>query len=99
MAQKQNGPARYTLYLRCSTDDQKEGDFTTVQVQEELNRSYVATMRGTVAGVYRDEGISGTTLKRPDWQRLLADAQAGCFDSVGSTSQLAESAFWQSTQE
>ena len=36
-------------------------------------------------GAYKDEGISGTTLKRKGFQRLLADAQAGEFDVVVCT--------------
>ena len=79
---KKSGPLRYAIYSRCSSDDQAHRDFSTTEVQEGLNRQYVQTKGGTVAGAYKDEGISGTTLKRKDWPRLLADAQAGRFDAV-----------------
>jgi DNA invertase Pin-like site-specific DNA recombinase len=35
-----------------------------------------------MAGEYADEGWSGTNLNRPDWKRLLADAEAGLLDVV-----------------
>lgn len=82
MAKRNPGPKRYAIYLRCSSDDQKHGEFTTIDVQREKDTEYVAKQGGVLVGVYADEGKSGTTLNRPDWKRLLADAQAGRFDAV-----------------
>src|SRR5437016_2266155 len=82
MRESSNSQSRYAIYLRCSTDDQGEGDFTTIDVQRDLNREHVSNVCGTVFNVYCDEGISGTTLNRPGWKRLLADAQARKFDAV-----------------
>ena len=73
---------RYALYCRCSSDEQKHKDFSTTDVQEGLSRGYVRATGGTVAGLYKDEAVSGTTLKRKGFQQLLADAQAGKFDVV-----------------
>jgi hypothetical protein len=33
---------RAAIYLRCSSDDQKEGDFSTLDVQRELNQALIA---------------------------------------------------------
>ena len=82
MAKKQTGSIRYAIYSRCSSDDQAHKDFSTVDVQEGLNRQYVQDKGGVLVSAYRDEGITGTTLKRPNFQRLLADAKAGGFDTV-----------------
>ncbi len=82
---KNTGPIRFAIYLRCSTDDQKHGDFTTIDVQREKNTAYVEAQGGVVIGVYADEGKSGTNLNRPEWKRLLSDAQAGKFDAVVMT--------------
>jgi len=82
MAKRNNGPKRYAIYLRCSSDDQKQGDFTTIDVQREKNQEHVAKQGGVLVGIYADEGKSGTSLNRPDWKRLLSDAQAGKFDAV-----------------
>ncbi len=79
------GKLRYAIYSRCSSDDQARNDFSTTDVQEGLNRQYVQEKGGTVSGVYTDEAVSGTTLKRKEWIRLLADAQAGKFDAVACT--------------
>ena len=73
---------RYAMYLRCSSDDQRHGDFTTIDAQKEINIRYIAEHGGTCVGVYSDEGRTGTNLKRPSWKRLLADAQAKLFDVV-----------------
>ena len=79
---KKSGPLRYAIYSRCSSDDQAHKDFSTTDVQDGLNRQYVQTKGGVFVSAYKDEGISGTTLKRKDWPRLLADAQRGLFDVV-----------------
>lgn len=75
-------PRRFAIYLRCSSDDQKHGDYTTIDTQRELNRRCVEGAGGHVVAEYADEGKTGTNLKRPDWKRLLADAQAKQFDAV-----------------
>lgn len=77
-----SGPIRKVSYGRCSTDDQKHKDFSTVQNQHEKNRAYIARTGGIHAGEYSDEGKTGTNLNRQDWNRLLADAQAHQFDVV-----------------
>ena len=82
---KKSGSTRYAIYLRCSSDDQAKGDFTTLDVQRGLNEQHVRDHGGVFIGAYQDDGISGTTLDRRDWKRLLADAQAGRFDAVVCT--------------
>lgn len=84
MAKKkiQSGPVRYAMYLRCSSDDQRHGDYTTIDAQRQLNQRKIAVLDGAFAGEYADEGKTGTNLSRPDWKRLLTDAQAGKFDCV-----------------
>ena len=79
-------PLRWVDYERCSSDDQKYGDFTTIDNQLELNRRYIQERiderGGQHIGSYSDEGRTGTNLKRRDWKRLLADAEAKKFDAV-----------------
>lgn len=79
------GKLRYASYARCSTDDQKHRDFSTVEVQHELNGKKIADLDGQLVGQYQDEGKTGTNLNRTDWKRLLADAQAGKIDVVVCT--------------
>ncbi len=81
-AARRSGPKRYATYLRCSSDDQKHGDFTTIDTQREIDARHVASLGGVLCGEYADEGKSGTNLARKDWKHLLADAQEGRFDAV-----------------
>jgi predicted site-specific integrase-resolvase len=76
------GPKRHALYLRCSSDDQAQGDYTTIDTQREINTRYVAEKGGVVVQVYTDEGTTGTRLERRGWRDLLRDAQARQFDAV-----------------
>lgn len=73
---------RFAMYLRCSSDDQRHGDFTTIDAQRQINLRYIAEQGGVLISEYNDEGRSGTTLKRSDWKRLRHDAQEGLFDKV-----------------
>ena len=79
---KQKGNLQFAAYLRCSTDDQGQGDFTTIDTQRELNRAHIAALGGILVKEYSDEGRSGTNLNRPAWKQMLADAEAGTFDSI-----------------
>ncbi len=72
----------YALYCRCSTDEQADGEFTTLDAQKAITTRHVLSLGGTVAGCYNDAGKTGTNLNRSGWKALLADAQAGLFDGV-----------------
>ena len=82
MKPKKKAPQRFAIYLRCSTDDQSYGDFTTIDTQRQLNQERVAELGGTVVAEYADEGKTGTNLSRKDWKRMLADAGGKRFDAV-----------------
>jgi site-specific DNA recombinase len=73
---------RVACYARVSTEDQAERQ--TIGAQTDFLRRYCELHDLTVAGVYVDDGISGT-LKledRPEGRRLLDDAKAGAFSVV-----------------
>lgn len=82
MNKKTADSPRYAIYLRCSSDDQKHGDYTTTDTQREIDTRHVTGLGGNVVEEYVDEARSGTNLNRPGWKRLLADAQAGKFEAV-----------------
>jgi DNA invertase Pin-like site-specific DNA recombinase len=56
------------------------GQDPTVQTRE--IREYLERRGWTIAGEYVDIGISGTTDKRPELDRLMADAHRRRFDAV-----------------
>ncbi len=70
------------LYLRVSSEEQRERE--TIQIQREFLEQYRELYHLEVAGVYKDDGVSGTVAlhERPEGQRLLADAREGKFGAV-----------------
>jgi DNA invertase Pin-like site-specific DNA recombinase len=69
---------RVALYARVSTNNNVQDP--TMQTRE--LREYVERRGWTVAGEYVDAGISGTKEKRPELDRLMADAHRRRFDAV-----------------
>ncbi len=69
---------RVAIYARVSTAN--NGQDPTMQTRE--LREYAERRGWTVAGEYVDVGISGTKEKRPELDRLMADAHRRRFDCV-----------------
>ena len=72
---------RICAYARVSTDSIKQGDslenqVTTYETLIKSNSEY------EFAGVYADQGISGTSENRPEFQRMMADCRAGKIDLI-----------------
>lgn len=66
---------------RVSTDSLKQGEsfenqMTTYEALIKSNPEY------EFAGVYADQGLSGTSENRPEFQRMLADCRAGKIDLI-----------------
>ena len=76
---------RVALYARVSTDQQvRDGD--SIQAQLSALREYAKKNNYEVAGIYTDDGISGTLLnERDELQRMLDDVRAGKIDLVAFT--------------
>ena len=74
-----SNPADYraALYIRLSKEDENEGPSQSVQNQESLLREFVRQHDLAVYDTYVDDGWSGTSFDRPDFQRMLADIEAG----------------------
>ncbi len=64
------------LYIRLSKEDESEGPSQSVQNQESLLREFVQQQRLNVYDTYVDDGWSGTSFDRPDFQRMIADIEA-----------------------
>ena len=72
---------RVCAYARVSTDSLKQGEsfenqMTTYEALIKSNPEY------EFAGVYADQGLSGTSENRPEFQRMLADCRAGKIDLI-----------------
>jgi site-specific DNA recombinase len=63
-------PVRVALYTRVSTEDQAKEGFS-LDAQLERLRFFAKAQGWDVAGEYVDEGQSGRTTKRPQYQRMM----------------------------
>ena len=79
---------RYVIYTRCSTDDQAQGDFTTLDAQAHHCKNMLDAFGYELAdignkGRVNDDGYSGKDLNRPGIQSILNDVQTKrSFDGI-----------------
>lgn len=79
---------RYVIYTRCSTDDQAQGDFTTLDAQAHHCKNMLDAFGYELAGigkngVVNDDGYSGKDLNRPGIQSILNDVNTKrSFDGI-----------------
>lgn len=73
---------RVAVYVRVSTDDIRQT--TSYELQKKYYEDYVNQRPNwTLAGIYADEGISGTSLKHRDaFNQMIADCKAGKIDLI-----------------
>ena len=72
---------KIAAYCRVST--QKEEQKESLRHQKEFFSEYARRNGHILVGLYADEGISGTSLKkREEFRRLLEDAELGLFEMV-----------------
>ena len=72
---------RVAAYARVSSD--KDAAFHSLEAQTDYYQKYVATHPDWVlVGIYSDNGISGTIVDRPEFQRMLEDCRAKKIDLV-----------------
>ena len=72
-------PQGAALYARSSSDEQRP---ESIEDQIVKCRRYCEALGWTVVGTYADAAITGSTVLRPEYQRLLQDAERGLFDVV-----------------
>src|SRR5579871_1567881 len=88
----QSAPKRATARLRCaiytrkSSEEGLEQDFNSLDAQREACASFIASQKregwDVVGEMYDDGGVSGATMERPAFQRLLSHVGAGKIDVV-----------------
>ena len=79
-----NGQTRYNtaLYLRLSKDDGTDSESSSIQTQKEMLTRYARDNGFVPFRIYCDDGWSGTTANRPDFQRMLSDVENGKINCV-----------------
>ncbi|NKI20352.1 recombinase family protein [Paenibacillus dendritiformis] len=75
------GNDKVAIYIRVSTEEQKNAGCSLEAQEEELHR-YVTSIGLTVFDVYRDGGYSGKDFNRPDVQRLFSDMAQNKFQAI-----------------
>ena len=65
------------LYGRLSRDDELVGDSNSIVHQKEMLTKYAKEHGFTNTAFYIDDGFSGTNFNRPDFQRMMSDAEEG----------------------
>lgn len=70
------------LYARLSKDDDLVGDSNSIVHQKEILAKYAKKHGFTNTEFYVDDGYSGTNFNRPDFQRMMSDAEEGKISTV-----------------
>jgi DNA invertase Pin-like site-specific DNA recombinase len=72
-------PMRAVVYARYSSENQREA---SIDDQVEVCRRYIDGRSWHLAKVYADRAISGASRHSPQFQQMIADAEAGRFDVI-----------------
>ncbi|MBQ9042803.1 MAG: recombinase family protein [Eggerthellaceae bacterium] len=79
----EQGTWRAASYTRLSREDQMAGESNSIASQRKLIDDWAAERSGVqIVARYSDDGWSGATFDRPGFQQMIADAQAGRFDTI-----------------
>lgn len=70
---------RSGIYVRVSTDDQRDNGFS-IDSQLRMLKEHCSKNGYDIVDVYNDAGYSGKDLQRPEMQRLIKDIKAGKID-------------------
>lgn len=78
---KEQKTIRVAAYARVLSE--KDAAFHSLEAQTEYYRNYVSAHSDwELVSIYSDNGISGTTIHRPEFQRMLQDCRDGKIDLV-----------------
>ncbi len=69
------------LYARFSRND-SDNESDSIANQRKILQSYAKEKGFSCTRFYADDGISGTTFDRPDFQRMLTDIENGEIETV-----------------
>ena len=77
---------RAAIYCRLSEEDKNKAnasdDSGSIQNQKAMLREYAERMGWEIYDIYSDDDYAGSDRNRPQFNRLLADAQAGKFSII-----------------
>ena len=70
------------LYCRLSRDDELSGDSNSIVNQKAILKKYAEDNGFRNLRFYVDDGVSGTTFDRPDFNRMIADVESGMVGTI-----------------
>jgi len=75
---------KVAIYCRLSEEDRlkTKADSESIQNQKSMLINYATEKGWDIYGIYCDENYSGIDSQRPEYNRMLEDAQNGCFDII-----------------
>ena len=76
-------PSKITaLYCRLSRDDELQGDSNSIKNQKAILKKYADDNGFINTEFFVDDGVSGTTFDRPDFQRMIAKMESGKIGTI-----------------
>ncbi len=74
---------KVAIYIRLSREDSdSDGESESVSNQKSLLMRYVKENGYELVDIYIDDGVSGTTFDRPDFNRMISDIEKGIINMV-----------------
>ena len=70
------------LYLRLSRDDDLQGESGSISTQRQMLTQYCREQNLSIYDEYIDDGWSGTSFERPNFQRMIDDIEDGKINCV-----------------
>lgn len=65
------------LYLRLSRDDGEAGESNSIQNQKKLLQKCAKDLGYSNTVIFSDDGVSGTTMNRPGFVKMIKEIEAG----------------------
>ena len=75
--QQDKGALRTALYCRLSRDDDFSSESSSIQTQKAMLSQYAKDNNLGDFTFYVDDGVSGTTFDRENFQRMISDIEDG----------------------
>lgn len=82
MVQPNNEEKITALYLRLSRDDELQGESNSISNQKALLTDFAKRRKFPNIKIFIDDGVSGVTMKRTDFQKMMALVEADKVSTV-----------------
>ena len=77
-----NNDYRVGLYLRLSSDDEKQGESVSIGTQRDILVDFCQQEGYQIYDTYIDDGYSGLNFSRPGFKRMIEDVEKGIINMV-----------------